>query len=130
MDAVTSPPSLDELRAEIARIDHLLVRIVAVRLRTAKRAIRSRTSAGEGLSDPAQERRVVDRARRWALEAGVPPELLDQIVRSIMEAAKAAEARDGPATSPAAVESGRSAPTSLGNRLRTSARASVSGAEG
>ena len=93
MRSAAYPPSLDELREEIARLDHLLIRLVATRLRVAQRAIRTRTSVGGDVSDPAQERRVVDRARRWALESGVPPELVDRLFRELMESAKSGAAR-------------------------------------
>ncbi len=85
-------------------MDHLLIRLVATRLRVAQRAIRTRTSQGGNVSDPAQERRVVDRARRWALESGVPPELVDRLFRELMESAKSGVVRAAP-TLP------RSAPT-------------------
>ncbi len=96
MSSAARPPSLDDLREEIARIDHLLIRLVATRLRVAQRAIRTRTRQGGDVSDPAQERRVVDRARRWALESGVPPELVDRLVRELMESAKSGVARAAP----------------------------------
>ncbi len=96
MPSAAYPPSLGELREEIARLDHLLIRLVANRLKVAQRAIRTRTSLGGDVSDPAQERRVVDRARRWALESGVPPELVDRLFRELMESAKSGVARAAP----------------------------------
>jgi chorismate mutase len=81
-------PTLDDLRAEIARIDHALVRLVAARLRAARRAIRLRTATGETVTHRTQELVVLDRARRWAEEAAVSPELMVGVVRRLVEAGK------------------------------------------
>ncbi len=81
-------PSLSELRSEIERLDRILVRLVALRLSLARHAIERRRGRGEGPTDLVQERRVVSRARRWAIESDVSPELVEGLLRSLIEAGK------------------------------------------
>ena len=98
MDAGIADPELDELRQGIARIDHALVHLMAARFEAARRAIRHRSLRGDGPTDVDQEALVLDRAHRWASEVGLPPELVAQILRSLVEAGKDEEfPREDPA---------------------------------
>lgn len=99
IDAETEP-TLDDLRAEIARIDHALVLLVAARLRAARQAIRFRLATGETVTHRAQELLVLDRARRWADEVAVPPELMVGVLRRLVEGGKAWAEADGVGLSP------------------------------
>ena len=82
------PPALIEVRARLEEIDHALLLLVAARLEAADLAIRIRTARGEKVSDPAQERRVLTRARLWAEEADLPPALAETILRAVIDAGK------------------------------------------
>jgi len=89
MEAHTPPRALVDLRAELARIDRELVELLGARLRVARRAIRVRVSAGEAITNRAQERQVRDRAHRWAIELRIPPELVDRLFRELIQCGKA-----------------------------------------
>lgn len=88
MSAAASDPGLPELREEIARIDHAIVRLVAARLRTAHQAIRLRATSGEQPTNRTQELTVLDRARRWADEVGLPPEFVARLMQALVNAGK------------------------------------------
>jgi len=79
---------LGDLRDEIARIDRALVLLVAARLRVAREAIRVRTATGDPVTHRTQEFVVLDRARGWALENGVSPDLVVGVLRRLVEAGK------------------------------------------
>ncbi len=89
--------ALVEARARLEEIDRALLRLVAARLEAANLAIRIRIEQGEEVCDPAQERRVLARARCWANGAGLPPVLAETIFRALIEAGKerAETPRDG-----------------------------------
>ena len=87
-DAEGTAVPLEEVRARLEEIDRDLLRLVAARLEAANLAIRIRIEQGEEVCDPAQERRVLARARRWADEAGLPPALVETIFRALIEAGK------------------------------------------
>jgi chorismate mutase len=82
------PPALVEVRARLEEIDRSLVLLLAARLEAAALAIRIRTARGAKVSDRAQERRVLSRARLWADEAGLPPALAEAVLRAVIEAGK------------------------------------------
>jgi chorismate mutase len=88
MDARPPSPSLSDLRSELAHVDRELVGLLARRLRVARTAIRMRVASGEPVTDRVQERRVRDRAQRWALELGVAPELVDRLFRDLIQTGK------------------------------------------
>ncbi len=98
MDAEPGSKSLAELRAELARVDREIVRLVSARLRLARSAIRLRLEAGESVTNRVQERLVRDRAHRWAIELGVSPELIDRLFRDVVQCGKAGaqSLRSGP----------------------------------
>ena len=93
MDARPPSPGLNELRDELARIDREVVELLAERLKVARRAIRLRVAAGEGVTNRTQERLVRERARRWAVERGVSPELADRVFRELIRCGKAGSRR-------------------------------------
>ncbi len=97
MEAPSAQPSLTDLREELARIDRELVRLFGARLRAAQSAVRLRVASGEPLTDREQEQRVRDRAHRWAVEFGVPPELVDRLLRELIDRGKAGVERSPPA---------------------------------
>ena len=89
MPAHRDPPgTLAELRREIARLDRSLVVLMAARLDAAERAIRLRSERTGRLTDPAQERRILERARRWADELDVPPGVVERLFPELVAAGK------------------------------------------
>ena len=80
--------SLEELRREIELRDRALVLLLAERIHLARRAIHLRTSTGAPVTDPGQERRVLERARTWAVECGIAPALVDRLFREIIDRGK------------------------------------------
>jgi isochorismate pyruvate lyase len=80
--------SLSSIRRELEEIDRSIILLVAARVDAACTAIRLRSQENGVVSDPAQEERVVARARRWAEQAGLSPILAETIFRAVVEAGK------------------------------------------
>lgn len=81
--------SLDSLRHELEEIDRALVLLVAARVSVANAAIELRSRTDGCLTDPAQEERVLARARTWAELTGVSPESIEAIFRVVVASGKA-----------------------------------------
>lgn len=75
-------------RREIERLDRAIVLLLAARLEAAGRAIAWRSARGREPTDPAQERRVLLRSRRWARDLGVPEELVERLFQTLIEEGK------------------------------------------
>lgn len=84
-------PSLEELRGEIALRDRALIMLLAERVHLARRAIRLRGAVGAPVTDVDQEQRVLRRARGWADDCGVPPDLVERFFRELIEHGKSAD---------------------------------------
>lgn len=90
MSQASPPPgSLADLRREIESVDRSILLLLAARLEAAQRAIRLRAAHHRRLTDGAQERQVLERARGWARELGLPEPLVDQLLRTLIEEGKA-----------------------------------------
>jgi len=83
----TSAP-LTSIRHDLEEIDRAIVLLVAARLDAAGEAIRLRMAQGDPLENPSQEKRVIERARAWALRMDLSPVLAETILRAMMEAGK------------------------------------------
>ncbi len=81
--------SLDRIRQQIERVDRSIVMMLAARLATAQQALRLRAGHDGNLTDQKQERRVLARSRMWAEDLGVPPALVEDLFRSLVEEGKA-----------------------------------------
>ncbi|HYA55090.1 MAG TPA: chorismate mutase [Thermoplasmata archaeon] len=79
---------LESVRRDLARIDRAIVLLVAARIEAAVEAIRLRSQRDGRVASPAQEVRVLERARRWAVELGVSPEVIEVIFRAVIESGK------------------------------------------
>ncbi len=82
--------ALEELRAELEGIDRTILLLLAERIHTARRAVELRRRHGAGATDLGQESRVLKRARGWAESLGVPPLLVDRLLRGLIEEGKRA----------------------------------------
>lgn len=69
-------------------MDRSIVLMLAARLDAAQRALRLRAGHGGNLTDPKQERRVLARGRKWARDLGLPPALVEDLFRSLIEEGK------------------------------------------
>lgn len=85
---VRASRELERLRKEIEELDRALVRLIAARCRASSRAVRVRLSAGGPLTDPHQERHVLDRARTAGGALGLPGDLVDELFRALLQAGK------------------------------------------
>lgn len=83
------PGALAAVRQEIESIDRSIALLIAARLDAALRALRLRNGTGASVTDHGQERRVLDRGRRWADELGIPPRMLEELYRALVEEGKA-----------------------------------------
>jgi chorismate mutase len=90
---MTSAPSkassLARLRQEIESVDRSIVLLLAARLDAARRAIRLRAGGQCRMTDRDQERRVFLRSLAWAEELRLPPKLVENLFRSLIEEGKA-----------------------------------------
>jgi chorismate mutase len=77
------------LRHELESIDRQIVLLMAARLDAARRAIRVRTAQSSSITDRSQEVQILERSRAWAAELGLPPTLVDNLFRSLVEEGKA-----------------------------------------
>ena len=84
----TDRGALARRRREIEEVDRSIVVLLAARLEAAQRALRARVPRTGRITDPAQERRIVERSRRWARELDVPEEIVEQLFRSLLAAGK------------------------------------------
>lgn len=75
--------TMDEVRAEIDRLDGALVDLVAQRFGYVDRAWQLKTDPGEA-QVPWRIQQVIDRVRARASERGVPPELAEALWRQMI----------------------------------------------
>jgi isochorismate pyruvate lyase len=89
MSQRTTPgESLESVRRDLAEIDRAIVLLVAARVEAAGHAIRLRTQNEARVSNPAQEERVIARARAWADQVGLSPPVVETIFRAMVEYGK------------------------------------------
>jgi chorismate mutase len=84
-----APSTLAMLRHEIESIDRQIVLLLAARLDAARRAILVRTARSGSITDRSQEVQILERSHAWAAELGLPPMLVDNLFRSLVEEGKA-----------------------------------------
>lgn len=84
---------LGEMRNRIAEIDADLLRLVAQRLQIAKSIGLEKKQRGVPLRDWEVERRVLDRAARAAGELEIPADLAREVMRVLIDAARAEQER-------------------------------------
>ncbi len=91
----TSDPNdtLEGLRAEIDRIDRDLVSLLAERRRVVARVADHKRRLGLPVYHPAREEDLISRRREQAREAGLDPDLVEDVFRAIVRASREAQAR-------------------------------------
>ncbi len=85
---------LEELRAELSRLDVELMERVARRQQLVAEIGRVKSGAGRGTRDYARERVVLELARRTARRVGVDEELAEALFRLLIRASLAAQEQD------------------------------------
>src|SRR3712207_478459 len=80
-----SEPTLDDVRREIDRIDHEIVRLLAARGEQVRRAGALKASVAD-VEAPARVERVVANVRRLAAEVGADPDLVERVYRIMIAA--------------------------------------------
>lgn len=86
--------NLDDLRERISRIDQELVAMAAQRVALARRAGELKRCRGIPTVDYAQERIVVERARRASRELGLGPEVAEELMAGLIRASVTAQDDD------------------------------------
>ena len=85
---------LEELRAELARLDSRLVDLVGERQRLVSRIGRTKAEAGMPTRDYRQEKEVYERVRRDATARGVEAKLVDGLFALLIRSSLARQERD------------------------------------
>lgn len=62
--------------------------LLAARLDAAHRALQTRSGYDHRTTDPAQEKRVLQRGRTWARELGLPEALVETLFQTLIEEGK------------------------------------------
>lgn len=102
MVSSSQPPSsspagsspLDVLRGELAGVDRELLALCARRQKLAQRIGLAKRELGIPTRDFKQERDVIERARTAAMEAGVSPELGEELILALIRSSLAVQERD------------------------------------
>ncbi|MDH0092285.1 chorismate mutase [Achromobacter mucicolens] len=76
---------LASLRAEVDEIDQQIMLLLGVRFRCTDMIGELKANHGMDLVDPKRETQQVERIRRLAVEAGVPPDLAETILREVID---------------------------------------------
>ncbi|HYB78855.1 MAG TPA: chorismate mutase [Thermoplasmata archaeon] len=87
-DRTRAGSSLTALREDLELIDRAIVLLLAERIHTAGKAIRCRSHLDGRVANPAQEARVLARAREWGASLGLSGELTNTVFRAMIEEGK------------------------------------------
>ena len=86
--------SLEKLRQRLNEIDSKLVDLVAERQEIVSDIGRTKQESGAGTRDYAREKDVLDLGRERALAAGVDPDLIESLLRELIQTSLASQERD------------------------------------
>jgi len=78
---------LERWRADIAELDQRLIELVARRLELAEKIGREKRRAGKPIRDWSMEKTVLERARSWAEDQGVPSGLVNAVMTRLIQEA-------------------------------------------
>jgi isochorismate pyruvate lyase len=85
MSTETSCASIEEVRANIDRIDHSIVALLADRSALVKQVVRFKKTT-EDVKAPQRAEQVIARARELAKELGADPSATEQVYRALIAA--------------------------------------------
>ncbi len=83
--------ALNAIRAEIERVDHRLLALLAERLELARRAGAVKRDHRDPIVDPPQEDEVIGRAIQWGHEHGVDPADVQAIMTRVIAMSRAVQ---------------------------------------
>ena len=86
--------NLDELRNDLSAIDKRLVEMIAERQRVIGAIGRSKLTSGTGTRDYAREKDVLDMGRAQAVEMGVDPDLVENVLQMLIRTSLESQERD------------------------------------
>jgi chorismate mutase len=100
--------TLEEAREEIDAIDRRLVELLAERQEVVDDIAEVKEEAGRDARDPAREEELIDRVRTLAREAGLAPQLAEDIYRDLLDHSVRRQRRRRNGTPLSLVEGGQS----------------------
>ena len=86
--------SLDDLRKQLTAIDEQIVDLIAERQRIVGDIGRNKQSTGVGTRDYAREKDVLDMGRQRAAQAGIDPDLAEEVLRKLIRSSLASQERE------------------------------------
>lgn len=86
--------NLDELRTQLSAVDRKLVALIAERQQIVGDIGKSKLVTGAGTRDYAREKDVLDMGRAQAVEAGVDPDLVENLLRLLIRTSLESQERD------------------------------------
>jgi prephenate dehydrogenase len=84
-------PVIQEAREMIDALDRDLLELLARRAELSRRVGRAKAALGAPVLDPSREASVLQDRRAWGQEAGVGPEVVDEVFQAIMRASRRAQ---------------------------------------
>ena len=79
-----TPEPLAQLRNRIDELDRRLIEVVAERLAVCHQVAEHKQDAGAEVIQPERVRTVLTTRRQWAIEAGVDPDFVEQLLRVLL----------------------------------------------
>ena len=86
--------NLEELRTNLSAIDRKLVELIAARQQIVSEIGKSKHRTGTGTRDYAREKDVLDMGRAQAIEAGVDPDLVENLLQLLIRTSLESQERD------------------------------------
>ncbi|MDJ0813980.1 MAG: bifunctional chorismate mutase/prephenate dehydrogenase [Woeseiaceae bacterium] len=86
--------SLDDLRKQLSSVDEQIVDLIAKRQRLVGEIGRDKQSRGVGTRDYAREKDVLDMGRARAEQAGIDPDLAEDVLRKLIRSSLASQERE------------------------------------
>src|SRR5712692_9599686 len=86
-------PTLDDLRADIDRVDEVLVRLLNERARCACEIGKLKKELGVEIYQPDREKHVIEHVRNIAVEVPLGPDAIARLFERIIDEARSLERR-------------------------------------
>jgi len=90
----TEAMNLDDLRKDLSAVDRQLVELIAERQRIVSEIGRHKLASGSGTRDYAREKDVLDMGRTQAVDLGIDPDLVEDVLRKLIRSSLASQERD------------------------------------
>jgi chorismate mutase-like protein len=82
---VAEPPTdLADLRTRIDELDAQLIEVLAERIRVCEQVAKRKEASGASIIQPNRVREVLGTRRQWAIDQGLDPDFVEQIVRVLL----------------------------------------------